>query len=74
VDAYAAQTADENTKPIKLVFTLVGFYLHVEQQFTGRQVKLAHMQLGRAKQLWPIIPLPENRGAIRVGQVLAAPT
>jgi hypothetical protein len=29
VDAFAAQTAKENDKPIKLAFALVGLYLHV---------------------------------------------
>jgi hypothetical protein len=46
VDAFAAQTSEQNDKPIKLTFALVGLYLHVERQFTGRQVQLAHMKLG----------------------------
>ncbi len=40
VDAFAAQTADEHTRPIKLTFALAGLYLHVEKGFTGRQVQL----------------------------------
>jgi hypothetical protein len=31
VDAFAAQTADENTKPIKLTFGLIGLYLFLEK-------------------------------------------
>jgi len=38
VDAFAAQNADEQTKLIKLTFALVGLYLHVETQFSGKQV------------------------------------
>jgi hypothetical protein len=73
VDAFAAQTAKENDKPIKLAFALVGLYLHVEKQFNGRQVQLAHMQLGREKQAWPVFSLPGERGAVTVADVMDAP-
>jgi hypothetical protein len=43
VDAYTAQHARETTKPIALVFALIGLYLHVEKNFTGRQVQRFHM-------------------------------
>jgi len=36
------QAAKENDKPIKLAFALASLYLHVENEFTGRQVQLAH--------------------------------
>ncbi len=72
VDAYAAQSSGEGDKPIRLTFALVGLYLHVEKQFTGRQVQLAHMKLGERKETWPVFTLPENRGEITVRQVLAA--
>ena len=39
VDAYTAQHANETTKLIALVFALIGLYLHVEKNFTGRQVR-----------------------------------
>jgi hypothetical protein len=71
VDAFAAQVADENTKPIALVFGLVGLYLHVEKNFTGRQVQIAHMQLARRRKKWSTLPLPDRRGSVRVGDVLA---
>ena len=45
VDAYTAQNADDNTKPIALVFALIGLYLHIEKGYTGKQVQRAHMQL-----------------------------
>ena len=73
VDAFAAQTATGQDQPIKIVFALVGLYLHVEKLFTGREVQLAHMKLGEKKQSWPVIPLPANRGAITAADVLTAP-
>jgi hypothetical protein len=73
VDAFAAQTANEDDKPIKLTFALVGLYLHVEKHFNGRQVQLAHMKLGREKRAWPVFFLPGNRGAVTVANVLDAP-
>jgi hypothetical protein len=73
VDAFAAQAADEHTKPIALTFALVGLFLHVEKQFTGRQVQRAHMKLAREKHPWPPLSLPRERGAMTAADVLAAP-
>jgi Family of unknown function (DUF5946) len=73
VDAFAAQTANEHTKPIALTFALVGLHLHVEKQFSGRQVQRAHMRLARQKQPWPVLALPPDRGAITATDVMAAP-
>src|SRR5207245_9270566 len=53
VDAFAVQTATDGSKPIAVVFGLVGLYLHVEKQFSGRQVQEAHIKLGRRKREWP---------------------
>src|SRR5262245_46349212 len=50
VDAYGAQTADDATKPIRLVFALVGLYLRVERGFSGHEVQRVHMLMGRRKQ------------------------
>jgi len=72
VDAFAVQTFNNESKPISVVFGLLGLYLHVEKQFSGRQVQRVHMQLGRAKREWPPIHLPDDRGAITVTDVLAA--
>ena len=71
VDAYAAQTADENTKSIKIVFALVGLYLYIEKGFSGREVQLFHMKMAKRKVEWPIISLPKSRGDITVKDVLA---
>jgi hypothetical protein len=73
VDAFAAQTADDKTKPVKLTFALVGLYLHIERHFSGREVQRVHMNLGKRKEIWPVIPLPRDRGDVIVADVLAAP-
>jgi hypothetical protein len=72
VDAFAVQTATGESKPIAVVFGLVGLYLHIEKQFSGRQVQEAHMKLGRKKREWPRVDLPPDRGSMTVADVLAA--
>lgn len=72
VDAYAAQNADETTKPIAIVFALIGLYLHLEKGFTGKQVQRAHVQLARWPNTWTKPQLPAMRGVIRIEDVLAA--
>jgi Family of unknown function (DUF5946) len=52
VDAYTAQNANEITKPIAVVFALIGLYLHVEKNFTGRQVQRFHMKLAKIRRPW----------------------
>jgi hypothetical protein len=71
-DAWAAQHADEQTRPIGLTFALVGLYLHVEKEFSGRQVQQVHMKLGRCKRTWPSFPLPCERGFVTAVHVMAA--
>ena len=71
VDAWAAQHADEQTKPIALTFALVGLYLHVEKGFSGRQVQKMHMQLAQRKRNWPSFPLPRDRGSVNASLVIA---
>lgn len=70
VDAFAAQMADENTKPIAINFGLIGLYLHLEKGYTGKEVQKAHMQLAKYKDKLPHITLPESRGEITVFDVL----
>jgi hypothetical protein len=74
LDAWVAQHADTGTKPIALTFALAGLYLHVECGFTGRQVQRAHMAMGERNRTWPAFVLPIDRGAVRVNEVLAAPS
>lgn len=74
VDAFGAQNASENDKPIKLVFALIGLYLHIEKQLTGKQVQQAHMKLGRLKpRAWPTFSMPSERGSITAAHVLKRP-
>ena len=70
VDAFACQTADSETKPIKLLFGLVGLYLYVECQYTGKAVQKAHMMLAQHKKNWPSLTLPTDKGSIRAVDVL----
>jgi hypothetical protein len=72
VDAYAAQHADETTKPITIVFALVGLYLHVERGFTGRQVQKSHIRLAKRREKWFRPQLPKPRGAIVISDVMGA--
>ncbi|HET6207073.1 MAG TPA: DUF5946 family protein [Terracidiphilus sp.] len=73
VDAWAVQHAETDTKPIAIVFGLIGLYLYVEKNFSGRQVQLAHMRMARYRRQWVAPPIPERRAVIGVANVLAAP-
>jgi hypothetical protein len=72
VDAFAAQHADEQSRPIGVVFALVGLYLLVEKHFSGRQVQRVHMQLGRQGRTWPAVFLPQQRGSMTALEVITA--
>ena len=73
VDAYTAQTASEHTKPIGLLYALVGLYLTVARGYTGKEVQRAHLQLARNKTDFPPLSLPDDRGAITISDVLDCP-
>jgi hypothetical protein len=73
VDAFAAQHADPNSKPIGVAFALVGLYLMIEKGLSGREVQRAHMQMGRHKRAWPSFPLPTRRGSVTAVEVMAKP-
>ena len=72
VDAYGAQHAGEDTKPITTVFSLVGLYLSVQQNYTGRQIQQAHVTLGEQDRSWPALSPPADRGDVTVQTVLDA--
>jgi hypothetical protein len=72
VDAFAAQTAKADDKPIRLTFSLVGLYLHVEKGCTGRYVQRVHMQMGQRKRTWPAWTLPRERGTVSAVDVIRA--
>lgn len=73
VDAYTAQSAVSDTRPIALVYALAGLYLFLDKGYTGLQVQQAHVQLSKHKDDLPRIPLPETRGETGPEQVLLAP-
>src|SRR5262245_10137563 len=72
VDAFAAQHADDRTKPITLTFALVGLYLRVEKGRSGRDVQLTHMMLAQRKREWPRWSLPREPGTITAADVMHA--
>lgn len=72
VDAFAAQDAKPEDKPIRLAFALAGLYLHVERGFNGRQVQKAHMVMARNRKSWPRFEIPDTRGDIDARHILSA--
>lgn len=72
VDAYAAQCANDKSKPIQIVFALIGLYLHLEKGFTGKQVQRMHMRLARQRKSWPTFTPPGSVASITVRDVMAA--
>ncbi len=73
VDAYCAQNADEKTKPVAITLALVGLYLHLEKNYSGRQVQLAHMKMAKKRKKWLKFVLPKDKGEIRALEVLKTP-
>jgi hypothetical protein len=72
VDAYTAQSAGPDVKPIAIFFALAGLYLHVERGYTGKEVQQAHLLMARMTKTYVPIQLPPYRGAITVDDVLSA--
>ena len=72
VDAYAAQKADENTKPVSITFSLAGLHLFIDKNYSGRQVQQAHIKMSKNKKVLPAIILPFHRGNITISDVLRA--
>ncbi|MDE2001087.1 MAG: hypothetical protein KGI60_00805 [Patescibacteria group bacterium] len=72
VDAYAAQHADEKSKRIGVAFALIGLYLALKKGYSGREVQLAHMELGKKRKMWPAFDLPKSRGTVTVADVMSA--
>ncbi len=70
VDAFTAQNADKNTKPISLTFALVGLYLYIFKNFNGRQVQNFHILMSNHKKVWPSIVLPIKTAPINIDQIL----
>ncbi len=53
VDAFQAQTANEQSKTITIFFSLAGLFLHIEKGYTGRQVQLAHLHMAKITKAYP---------------------
>lgn len=72
VDAFACQYADENTKPIKLAFGLMGLYLTLEKGYTGRMVQIAHKTMAEKNKdkNWPKFPHKKREFEMSVFDVL----
>lgn len=73
VDAFHAQTATDHSKPISILYSLIGLYLFLEKGFTGKEVQLAHMQLAKNKPPGPSLSLPLERGTMTVVDVIKLP-
>ena len=72
VDAYGAQHAGENARPIGVAFALIGLYLACEKGYSGRQVQHLHTLLARRSKSWPRFTLPPQTGALTVLDVMRA--
>jgi len=73
VDAFAAQHATEDSRPIGVAFALIGLYLHLERGRSGREVQQAHIRLARRRRQWPTFALPVERGDLTIRDVFAVP-
>lgn len=73
VDNWTLQHADQSSKPIAVIFALIGLYLHIEKGFSGRAVQQVHMKLARYRRRWPNFDLPVERGHFTVRDVMAHP-
>jgi hypothetical protein len=74
VDAYEAQHAGGNTRPITAVFGLIGLCLALEKGYTGRQVQLAHMKIASRRKEWPRLEPPNRKAELTVMDVMQAET
>ena len=74
IDAYEVQHAGGRTRPITVMFGLIGLYLALEKGYSGRQVQLAHMKIGKTRRNWPILEPPSQPAELTVMDVLRAET
>jgi hypothetical protein len=72
VDAYGAQHLDKNSKKISVGATLLGLYWKNELGFTGKEVQLEHMRLGKKMGELKIASFPKEKAKINVAEVLEA--
>lgn len=72
VDAYGAQHAGGGTPPIGPTFGLLGLRLALEDGWTGRQVRDAHLYLARTFRDWPTWDPPPRPAQLTVFDVAGA--
>lgn len=72
VDAYGAQHSGSGVKNIRTAFSLIGLYLAVERNYTGRQVQFAHMDLAKRNIPWPSFVVPTRPYTLSVADVFHA--
>lgn len=73
VDAYAAQHASDQMKPITLAFALIGLYLVNERGGTGADAQQMHLRLAnspRKPKTWPRFEPRPLAGSLTVADVL----
>lgn len=70
VDTYTAQHPGPGMRPITIPFALIGLYLAFERGFTGREVQLAHISLGRKHIRWPEFTPPLVKASVTVLDIL----
>jgi hypothetical protein len=73
VDAYAAQHAGEQVKPLSTAFALIGLYLAFEHGRTGKEVQNTHMLLARKSKVWPRFTPPKEKATLTVRDVVQSP-
>jgi len=72
VDAYEAQHAGGNSRPIAVVFGLIGLCLALERGYSGKEVQQAHMRIAKIRRDWPRFKPPGKPATLTVTDVLAA--
>ncbi len=72
IDTFTAQHATEASKPIAVIFAVLGLYLHAERGFSGLQIQQVHMRLAPLRLPWPALRLPARHAEVTVADVLAA--
>jgi len=73
VDAFTAQTASPETKLLAIYYALVGLYLYLEKDYTGKEVQMAHVKLSSTSKIFESLDLPDYRGDFSIQDVLKHP-
>ena len=74
VDAYEAQHSGPKTRTITTAFALIGLFLAIEREYTGKQVQEAHTKIAKVRWEWPRLEPPVQPPKLTVIDVLQADT